>query len=62
MPPGEGKPPWVAGFGNGGQRFSINAEQNLVFVLFAGNYNDPDAWKLGVKVITDYLVPALEGG
>ena len=62
MPPGEGKPPWVAGFGNGGQRFSINADQNLVFVLFAGNYNDPDAWKLGVKVITDYLVPALEGG
>ena len=62
MPPGEGVPPWVAGFGNGGQRFSMNTALNLVMVVFAGNYNEPDAWKIPVKVSVEFLSPALEGG
>ena len=56
----QGSPPnWVAGFGNGGQRLTINQRENLVLAVFAGNYNQPDAWRLPVKIITDFLVPAL---
>ena len=62
LPPGDGAPPWVAGFGNGGQRFSMNKVLGLVMVVFAGNYNQPDAWKIPVKVSVEFLSPALEGG
>lgn len=50
----------AAGFGNGGQRLSVNASNKLVTVIFAGNYNDPNAWRIPVKVIQEYLVPALQ--
>ncbi len=53
------KPILAAAFGNGGQRLSVNAEQGLVTVIFSGNYNQPDDWKLPVKVIEDYIVPEL---
>jgi len=53
-------PRWVAGFGNGGQRLWINKGIETVIVVFAGNYNKPDAWKLPVKIIVDFIVPALE--
>ena len=53
------KPVLAAAFGNGGQRLSVNAEQSLVTVIFSGNYNQPDDWKLPIKVIEDYIVPEL---
>lgn len=59
MSQGYGEPRWVGGFGNGGQRLLMNKEQNGVLVVFAGNYNQPDAWKLPMKVSTEFVSPAL---
>ena len=33
----------------------------LLIVIMAGNYNQPDAWKLPVAVITEAVLPALRG-
>lgn len=57
---GEGeKPSWMAGFGNGGQRLTIHPQRGVVIAVFAGNYNQPDAWKLPVKVTREFVIPAL---
>ncbi len=39
---------------------TINKRIGIVIVVFAGNYNKSDAWKLPVKIIVDFIVPALE--
>lgn len=35
---------WSGAFGNGGQRLMLMAPADLAMVVFAGNYNAPDAW------------------
>lgn len=57
----QGDPPgWAAGFGNGGQRLTIDRNGELVVAVFAGNYNQPDAWKVPVAVIMEHVVPGLQ--
>ena len=59
LAPGGDPPAWVAGFGNGGQRLTVQPRFGLVIAVQAGNYNRPDDWQMPVKLIESYLVPGL---
>ncbi len=51
--------PWMAAFGNGGQRLYIIPSWQLVVVVAAGNYNDRDQGKMPNAVMTDVVFPNL---
>lgn len=52
-------PVWAAGFGNGGQRLSIGFRSNVVVAISAGNYNQPDAWRLPAKIVFEIVNPVV---
>ena len=37
---------------------TIIRDKDLIFLVFAGRYNDPDSWQLPVKIVEDFVVPA----
>lgn len=57
-----GERPWMAGFGNGGQRLWLMPEADIACVIFSGNYNAPDAWvsptRLWREIVLANLVSA----
>ena len=49
----------AAGFGNGGQRLFLGPRLGLAVAVLAGNYNEPEAWRVPVAVITEIVLPAV---
>ena len=54
--------PWYGAFGNGGQRILVIPSLRMCVVIFAGNYNKADQWKMPVKVMTRVVMPSLLRG
>lgn len=50
----------VAGLGDGGQTLAVQLKHKLIVVIFAGNYDDSNHGKLPLKIMTRFVMPALQ--
>ena len=51
-----GGPPWMAGFGNGGQRLIVVPGLGLVVAIFCGNYNLPTQGAVPRRVFGEFIM------
>ncbi len=51
--------PWMAAYGNGGQRLIVIPSLDMAVAILAGNYNASDQWKMPLKVMTKVVMPGV---
>lgn len=51
--------PWVAGFGNGGQRLWLMPELGIACVIYSGAYNAPDGWVSPTRIWREIVLANL---
>ena len=50
---------WVGCAGNGGQRLYVMPELDVVIVVTAGNYSEPEQWIPPIRVVREVVLPSL---